>query len=180
MIRQMERSAIVWMAKRGKSIRQIAQETGHSPTTIARVLREPVDREAAPRRRRSQVDPYRAQIAGWIAEGLSAVRMLELVRADPAQPYTGSRSQFGEMVRRLREDVAHQHAVEDVPIRFEGLPGSICRWIGARSAPSRSRSRPRRRATSWPAGSSTAAGVGCAGPRTCARRRSSGGWWIAC
>jgi|SRR5579883_194993 transposase len=137
MIRQMERSAIVWMAKRGKSIRQIAQETGHSPTTIARVLREPVDREAAPRRRRSQVDPYRAQIAGWIAEGLSAVRMLELVRADPAQPYTGSRSQFGEMVRRLREDVAHQHAVEDVPIRFEGLPGEYLQvdWGEIRAFP---------------------------------------------
>jgi hypothetical protein len=38
MLRQMERSAIQVMAKRGKSQRQIAQELGRSRTTIARVL----------------------------------------------------------------------------------------------------------------------------------------------
>jgi len=32
----MERSAIHVMAKRGKSIREIAAEVGHSPTTVAR------------------------------------------------------------------------------------------------------------------------------------------------
>ncbi len=30
------------------------------------------------------------------------MRMLELARSDEEQPYTGSRSQFGEMVRRIR------------------------------------------------------------------------------
>ena len=62
MLRQMERSAIHLMAKRGKSLRQIAAEVGHSPTTIARVLREPLDRQATKRQRRSKVDPYRPQI----------------------------------------------------------------------------------------------------------------------
>src|SRR5579872_5531471 len=104
MLRQMERSAIHLMAKRGKSVRQIATETGRSPTTIARVLREPLDRQPAPRRRRSKVDPYREQIEQWIGEGLTAVRMLELAREDPERPYTGSRSNFGEMVRRLRQE----------------------------------------------------------------------------
>jgi transposase len=47
------------------------------------------------------------------------VRMLELARADPAQPYTGSRSQFGEIVRRIKHEQQHQAAA---PIRFEGLP----------------------------------------------------------
>jgi hypothetical protein len=56
----MERSAIHLMTKRGKSIRQIASELGRSPTTIGRVLREPMDPAPAQRRRRSQVDPYRA------------------------------------------------------------------------------------------------------------------------
>lgn len=119
----MERSTIQWLAKQGKSQRQIAQELGRSRVTIARALHEPVDRTPARRQRRSQVDPYRAQIGQWLDEGLTAVRMLELARADPAQPYTGSRSQFGEIVRRIKHEHQQQQAVADVPIRFEGLPG---------------------------------------------------------
>lgn len=34
-------------AKRGKSIRQIAAELGRSPTTVSRVLHEPVNRPPA-------------------------------------------------------------------------------------------------------------------------------------
>ena len=121
MLRQMERSAIHVMAKRGKSIRQIAAEIGHSPTTITRVLHEPPTRVASRRQRRSQVDPYREQIRTWLSEGLSAVRMLALARADAVQPYGGSRSQFGEIVRRERQTLAQEQAAADVPIRFEGL-----------------------------------------------------------
>ena len=123
MLRQMERSAIHLMTKRGKSIRQIAAETGRSPTTISRVLHEPLDRAPTRRRRRSQVDPYRAQIAAWVEEGLPVVRMLELARGDPEQPYTGGRSQFGEMVRRVKAEVLQHDAQAQVPLRFEGLPG---------------------------------------------------------
>jgi len=122
MIRQMERSAMHVLAKRGKSIREIAGEVGHSPTTVARVLREPVDQQPAPRRRRSQVDPYAAAIRGWLGEKLAVVRMLELARADPERPYTGSRSQFGAMVRRQRQEGEQQQAAAEVPLRFEGLP----------------------------------------------------------
>jgi transposase len=123
MLRQMERSAIHLMAKRGKSIRQIAEEVDRSPTTVSRILREPPDRPPAGRHRRSQVDPYRSQIAGWLDEDLPVVRMLDLARSDPARPYTGSRSQFGEMVRRLRQERIQDQATREVPIRFEGLPG---------------------------------------------------------
>jgi transposase len=118
----MERSAIQVMAKRGKSIRQIAAELGRSPTTISRVLHEPVDQNPARRPRRSQVDPYRPQIEQWLSEGLSVVRMLELARSDPVLPYTGSRSQFGEIVRRIRREREQEQASQDVPVRFEGLP----------------------------------------------------------
>src|SRR5919199_2210050 len=121
MLRQMERSAIHLMAKRGKSLRQIAAEAGHSPTTIARVLREPLDRQPTKRQRRSKVDSYRPQIERWIAEGLTAVRMLELARSAPEQPYSGSRSQFGAMVRRVRRE-REQQAAAAVPVRFEWLP----------------------------------------------------------
>ena len=122
MLRQMERSAIQVMTKRGKSIRQIARELGRSPTTISRALHEPVDRAPTPRHRRSQVDPYRPAIERWLEEGLSVVRMLELARSDPEQPYTGSRSQFGEIVRRIRRERDQARAAQEVPIRFEGLP----------------------------------------------------------
>ncbi len=137
MLRQMERSAIHLLAKRGKSVRQIAAEVGHSPTTIARVLREPLDRQPAKRQRRSQIDPYRPQIERWLEEGLTAVRMLELVRGDPERPYTGSRSHFGEMVRRIRQDHQHQQAVANVPVRFEGLPGEYLQvdWGEIRAFP---------------------------------------------
>lgn len=122
MIRQMERSTIQLLAKRGKSQRQIARELGLSRTTVARALREPVEQQPAPRERSSKADPYRAQIEEWIREGLTTVRMLEMARADAEQPYTGGRTQFGEMVRRVKRMVAQQQASVDVPIRFEGLP----------------------------------------------------------
>src|SRR5712692_8552641 len=122
MLRQMERSAIHVMAKRGKSIRQIASELGRSPTTISRALQEPMDRVPGKRRRRSQVDPYRPRIEHWLEQGVSVVRMLELARSDPDEPYTGSRSQFGEIVRRIRQERDQEQAAREVPIRFEGLP----------------------------------------------------------
>jgi transposase len=118
----MERSAIQVMAKRGKSQRQIAQELGRSRTTVARVLREPVEQPPPKRRRRSKVESYRPQIERWIAEGLSTVRMVELARADAAQPYTGGHTVFGDLVRRVRRELAQQQAAKDVPVRFEGLP----------------------------------------------------------
>ena len=119
----MERSAIHLLAKRGKSQRQIAEELGRNRRTIARVLREPVDRSPAKRYRRSKVDPYREQIGAWIGAGLTAARMLELAREDPAQPYRGGDNVFRSMVRRIRREQQQQHAATDVPLRFEGLPG---------------------------------------------------------
>ena len=123
MLRQMERSTIHVLAKRGKSIRQIAAELGRSPTMISRVLQEPVDRQPAKRYRRSKVDPYRAQIVGWLGQGLTAARMLELARADPERPYAGGHSVFRGYVRRIRAEQQQQHAAAEVPVRFEGLPG---------------------------------------------------------
>ena len=118
----MERSTIHLLAKRGRSIRQIAAELGRSPTTISRVLQGPLERAPAKRYRRSKVDPYRAQIAGWLGEGLTAERMLELARADSARPYGGGQSVFRGYVRRVRLEQQQQQAASDVPIRFEGLP----------------------------------------------------------
>ena len=118
----MERSAIHVMAKRGKSVRQIAAELGRSPTTIARVLHEPVDKPPPKRRRRSKVEAYRPQIEAGIGEGLSNVRILERARADLEQPYRGGRTIFDNLVRQIRRERAREQAVRDVPIRFEGVP----------------------------------------------------------
>ena len=89
MLRQMERSTLHLLAKRGKSVRQIAAELGRNRRTITRARREPVDQQPARRHRPSQVDPFRPQIAQWLQDNLSIVRMLELARADPDHPYTG-------------------------------------------------------------------------------------------
>src|SRR6266536_3106623 len=133
----MERSTIHLWSKRGRSIRQIAAELGRSPTTISRVLQEPVDRPPAKRYRRSKVDPYRAQIERWVGEGLTAERMLELARADPEHPYAGGQSVFRGYVRRVRLEQRQQHAAGDVPLRFEGLPGEYLQadWGEARAFP---------------------------------------------
>ena len=142
----MERSTAHLLSKRGKSIRAIATELGRSPTTIARVLKESVDREPAPRHRRSGLDPLRPQIQGWLGEGLSVVRMLELARGDPDEPYTGSRSHFGEYVRRMRTQQQQQQATSDVPMRFEGMPAEYLQvdWGEVRSFPFTQRSPSRR------------------------------------
>jgi transposase len=86
------------------------------------VLKEPVDQPPAKRRRRSKVDAYRPPIEHGIGDGLSNVRILELARADPAQPYRGGRTVFDDLVRRVRQELAQQRAAAAVPIRFEGLP----------------------------------------------------------
>src|SRR5215210_416396 len=137
MLRQMERSTVHLLAKRGLSIRQIAAELGRSPTTISRVLQEPVERPPAKRYRRSKVDPYRAQIERWVGEGFTAERMLELARADPERPYGGGQSVFRGYVRRVRLEQQQHQAASAVPLRFEGLPAEYLQvdWGEVRQFP---------------------------------------------
>ncbi len=122
MLRQMERSTVHLLSKRGKSIRQIATELGRSPTTVSRVLHEPVDRAPTKRQRPAKADPFRPQIEAWVREGLTAQRMLELARADSLAPYTGGHTVFRDLVRRVRLAQQQARTVADVPIRFEGMP----------------------------------------------------------
>jgi len=117
----MERSTIQLLAKRGKSHRQIAREMGISRITVARALREPIDRQPSKRKRSSIADGWDERIRQWLSEGLTTVRMLELARCDAEQPYLGGHSVFGDHVRRLRRE--REQSLADVPIRFEGLPG---------------------------------------------------------
>jgi transposase len=68
---------------------------------------------------------------------LTAVRMLELARGDPTQPYRGGHSVFREAVRQARLAQQHQQAVQDVPVRFEGLPAEYLQvdWGEIRAFP---------------------------------------------
>ena len=123
MLRRMERSTIQLLHKRGKSQREIARELGRSRATVARALAEPVDQPPPRRRRAKLADLYRERIAGWVKEGLTAVRMFELARDDPEQPYAGQLSVFRAAVRRERQAQAQSQAIDAVPVRFEGLAG---------------------------------------------------------
>src|SRR5436305_362476 len=98
----MERSGIHLLHKRGKSQRQIARDLGVDRETVARVLKEGVVAAPLHRKRGSIVDGYREQIARWVKEGLSGARMLELARADPAQPYGGGHAVFRDAVHQER------------------------------------------------------------------------------
>jgi len=118
----MERSAIHLLHKRGKSQRQIAKELGVDRDTVARVLKEGIERAPIQRPRPSIVDPYREQIASWVHEGLSGVRMLELARNDPERPYSGGHAVFRVAVRQERLKQQHGEVIANVPVRFEGLP----------------------------------------------------------
>jgi transposase len=121
MLRQMERSTIHVLAKRGKSQRAIAQELRINRRTVARALDEPIDQASTKRQRASSVDPFTEQIKEWVRENLSLVRMTELARTDPDHPFQGGRSTFSDGVGRIRRALKETEA--EVPIRFEGLPG---------------------------------------------------------
>src|SRR5665647_1338158 len=81
----MERSAIHPLHQRGESGRQIARELVFDRETVARVLKEGTSLPVLRRKRTSIVDPYREQIAGWLGEGLSGARMLELAVCSDAE-----------------------------------------------------------------------------------------------
>lgn len=136
MLRTMERSTIYYLKKKGWTNTQIAAFTGHHRDTIARALREPVERQPQPRSRASQADVFSDQIGQWLGAGLSVTRMLELARSDPAHPYHGKPTAFFDYVRQRRRALA-QPSPRDVAVRFEGLPGEFLQidWGEVRAFP---------------------------------------------
>lgn len=135
MLNYMDRSTIYYLKQKGWTNTQIAAFVGHHRDTIARVLREPLDREAVPRVRASAVAVFAAQIPGWLDQRLPVRRMLELAQEDPDHPYTGSAAAFYKYVQPLR--AARRALPGDVAVRFEGLPGELLQidWGEARQFP---------------------------------------------
>ncbi len=131
----MERSTIHYLHHKGWTNTQIAEFLGHHRDTIARVLREPLDQQAAPRQRQSAAAVFAPQIHAWLDQRLSVRRMLELAREDPDHPYLGSAAAFYDYVRPLRR--ARMRVPATVAVRFEGLPGEFLQidWGEVRQFP---------------------------------------------
>src|SRR5437764_12204639 len=104
MLRYMERSTIYYLKQKGWTNVQIAEFTGHHRDTIARVLREEVAKKPKTRERTSAVAVFDAQIAEWLDQNLSVIRMLELGRGNTDHPYSGNDTACYDSVRKIRRD----------------------------------------------------------------------------
>ncbi len=133
MLRYMERSTIHYLKQKGWSNVQIAEFTGHHRDTIARALREDVDKKPKTRERSSAVAIFAVQIAEWLDQNLSVIRMLELARAHTEHPYAGKDTAFYDYVRKIRR--ARKQAPGNLALRFEGVPGEFLQidWGEVRS-----------------------------------------------
>src|SRR5258706_6223299 len=110
MLRYMERSTIYYLKQKGWTNVQIAEFTGHHRDTVARVLREAVEKQPKTRNRSSAVAVFDAQIAQWLDKKLPVSRMLELARADGEHPYSGGGTAVYELNpqgRRRRPHTPH-------------------------------------------------------------------------
>ncbi len=123
MLRYMERSPIYSLKQKGWTNVQIAEFTGHHRDTVARVLREEVEKQPKTRNRSSTVAVFDAQIAQWIDKNLPVRRMLELARADGEHPYSGGETAFYDYIRKVRR--AGKQTPHDLAVRFEGVPGEF-------------------------------------------------------
>ena len=123
MLRYMERSTIYYLKQKGWSNVQIAEFTGHHRDTVARVLREEVDKKPKTRERTSAVAVFDAQIGQWLEQNVPVSRMLELARAHTDHPYTGGETAFYDYVRKVRR--AGKQTPRNLALRFEGVPGEF-------------------------------------------------------
>jgi transposase len=135
MLNFMDRSTIYFLHHKGWSNVEIAEFVGHHRDTIARVLREDVDRSPTPRQRTSAIAVFDAQIRSWLDQKWTVQRMLEVARTDLDHPYSGSAAAFYDYVRPIKR--ARKGVPGMVPIRFEGLPGELLQidWGEVRNFP---------------------------------------------
>src|SRR5260370_8113112 len=120
MLRYMERSTIHFLKQKGWTNVQIAEFTGHHRDTIARALREEVDKKPKTRQRSSAADVFRPQIATWLDQNMPVIRMLELAREDNDHPSTGSETAFYDYARNMRR--ARNHTPPNTARRFPRTP----------------------------------------------------------
>ena len=120
-MKEVKRSTIKCLKKKGVTITEIARLTGHTRKTVRRVLQEPTDKEYQRSNMTSIVDKhYKEDIKRWIRQDIPVKRMCEKAREDEDHPYEGSTSNFYDRVRKIREEVETE---EDAVVRFETIPG---------------------------------------------------------
>lgn len=119
----MDRSTIHYLHQKGWTKTEIAAFTGHHRDTISRVLKEPIDRQPAPRQRHSASAVFAPLVQSWLDQNWTVQRMLEEARQHPEHPYTGSPAAFYDFVRPLKQ--ARKGRPSQVPVRFDGLPGEL-------------------------------------------------------
>ena len=91
MLNFMERATIYYLQQKGWNKTQIAEFTGHHRDTIAKVLKEEIEKKPQKRNRKSAVSVFDEQIGEWLDKNLSVKRMLELAQADPHHPAGGAK-----------------------------------------------------------------------------------------
>jgi transposase len=94
-----------------------------------------VEKKPKTRERVSAVAVFDAQIAEWLDQNVSVMRMLELARAQTDHPYTGGETAFYDYVRKARR--ARKQTPRNLALRFEGVPGEFLQidWGEVRSLP---------------------------------------------
>lgn len=109
---------IHYLHKQGLSIRQIAQQTGHSRNTVRKVLRGDHSGEFQTPRRSSSLEPFHSHLTQRYSEyRLSAVRLHAEIRD---MGFEGSASTVRRFLRQLRNQAQRQ---EKTTVRFETPPG---------------------------------------------------------
>jgi transposase len=82
-----------------------------------------VDKKPKTRERTSTVAVFDAQMAEWLDQDVSVIRMVQLARADTDHPYTGGETAFYDYVRKVRR--ARKQTPRNLALRFEGVPGEF-------------------------------------------------------
>jgi transposase len=126
---------ILALKKEGRSIRAIAQMSGHSRNTIRRVLRGEYSLEFKTPPKKSKLDAFKDYLTGRYQQyQLSAVRLLEEIKA---MGYEGSLPTLRRFVRTLK---APEQRARRVTLRYETPPAQQAQadWAFCGSFPSSS------------------------------------------
>ena len=104
--------------RQGLSQRQIAQQTGHSRNTVAKILGQNTPQTFKRVERQSALDPFKPYLkARWELYKLSGLRLHEDIKA---QGFTGSLNVVQRYIKTLKDvQVASSRAT----VRFETAPG---------------------------------------------------------
>ena len=120
------------LVQRGVYVCDIARQRGVHPKTVSRALARGSAPTPTRRRRKSRLDPYRAQVDQLLAEGVWNAQVI--FREIQARGYTGKLSILRDYIRPKRALRPGR-----VTVRFETEPASS--FSTARAFPSRGRTR---------------------------------------